>query len=90
MPGSSPVFLAIYHLGRGGGIGPVSTWQLLRFIVDTSAEVAGDIWPSWYRGEEKRTFEGKYFGTGKQNKIVFVGVMEKSNSQSPLELLSPV
>lgn len=42
------------------------------------------------RGEEKSTFEGKYFGTGKQNKIVFVGVMEKSNSQSPLELLSPV
>lgn len=29
------------------------------------------------RGEEKRTFEGTYFGTGRQRKIILVGVMEK-------------
>lgn len=32
------------------------------------------------RGEEKRTFEGTYFGTGRQSKIILVGVMEKQDS----------
>lgn len=41
-------------------------------------------------GEEKRTFEANYFGTGRQSKIVFVCVLEKSNSRSTLELLSLV
>lgn len=40
------------------------------------------------RGEEERTFEAKYFGTGRQRRIGFVGVMKKSNSQSTLELPS--
>lgn len=42
------------------------------------------------RGEEKRTFEAIYFGTGRQSKIVFVCALGKSNSQSTLELLSLV
>lgn len=41
-------------------------------------------------GEGKRTFEGKYFGTGRQNKIILVGVMKQESSQSALELLSPM
>lgn len=30
-----------------------------------------------FYGEEKRIFEGKYFGTGRRSKIIFVGVMEE-------------
>ena len=49
-----PVFLAIYHLVEGEGRGQVSTCQLLCFIVDTSVEVGGGIWPSWYLVGRKR------------------------------------
>jgi len=41
------------------------------------------------RGEEKRTFEGNILEQG-DSKIMFVGVMEERNSQSALELLSPI
>lgn len=34
--------------------GPVSTGRLLHFIVDTSAEVGGGIWPSWNLMGRKR------------------------------------
>lgn len=54
VPRSSPVFLAIYHLVEGEGRGQVSTCQLLHFIVDTSVEVGGGIWPSWYLAGRKR------------------------------------
>lgn len=41
------------------------------------------------RGEEKRTFEGNILERG-DSKIMFVGVMEEWNSQSALELPSPM